>query len=456
MAKEKDILQDTYSEFWTPVTKVAAGTGLAAGGAYAARGTVRSLMEGVLDTQGYGVNSPIDKYKSEGKISQALNNALQAGKRIRGKRGVLSAGYEFMHSTVTGQPLELKAMRKSMQDVERRMSMVQSALQDPSIKPVSKKMLQQELTDLTDEIINRQKGLKKRTALTTNVKMSLGRNVSNINLGEDFKIGTYTVDDKILKIDPGMKGYAGKTLPSLIHTGDQVKDFKGYAARDPRVRYFKELMRKGKLKEASVAAYESHMKTKSGKIYIPEIGADTITKQNPEGLPVNHKGSVIGRQKFTELPKEEWAKFGGKKRKTFRLGFAPIIPQGLTKKMEYVTGQHWQYMDFVHVGKGKYAPIGGGMRDIHDLGTGRFKKFAERRILGARPVINTADWILGIRSPVGTKYKTTSKIRYGSIPPASGISVYGSKEGANIAASRPGTKLSKLAKLAAKIARRGR
>jgi hypothetical protein len=101
MAKEKDILQDSYSSIWTPVTTKATGkiTNIKATG-YLGRGVVKSLMEGVLDTKDYSPVSLNAKYKSENKASQALSNALKAGKKFKGKKTSRGAGYEFLHSTV--------------------------------------------------------------------------------------------------------------------------------------------------------------------------------------------------------------------------------------------------------------------------------------------------------------------------------------------------------------------
>ena len=54
-----------------------AATGIGLG--YAGGKTAQSLLSSVVDTQGYGVRSPIKQYAKGGKISQALHNALQAG-----------------------------------------------------------------------------------------------------------------------------------------------------------------------------------------------------------------------------------------------------------------------------------------------------------------------------------------------------------------------------------------
>ena len=88
--------------------------------------------------------------------------------------------------------------------------------------------------------------------------------------------------------------------------------------------------------------------------------------------------------------------------RTFRLGFVPINRMGWAKALEYVAGQHWQYMDFAWIpnknGKGgTYLPIRGGMRDVHDLGTGKITKGVER--LFAKPVLNKADWTFKTRRP---------------------------------------------------------
>ena len=88
-----------------------AATGIGLG--YAGGKTAQSLLSSVVDTQGYGINSPIQQYAKGGKVSQAMHNALQAGGySLRG------GARELAHSVVTGESLELKAMESRIKETE--------------------------------------------------------------------------------------------------------------------------------------------------------------------------------------------------------------------------------------------------------------------------------------------------------------------------------------------------
>ena len=91
----------------------------------------------LLDTQGYGVNSPVPKYETKvGKFSQIWNNALQASGATT-RRGAVK---EIAKSVVTGNPLELAASESSIKEVE---------------KLLNKKNMFIELTEIVTEGIGR-------------------------------------------------------------------------------------------------------------------------------------------------------------------------------------------------------------------------------------------------------------------------------------------------------------
>ena len=100
--------------------------------------------------------------------------------------------------------------------------------------------------------------------------------------------------------------------------------------------------------------------------------------------------------KLTKLSNK--VKYKGNLKPVYRLGFVPKIRQNLSSKLEYVTGQHYQYMDFVKT-NGGFHKFRGGMYDVHNLTPqklGRAVSKLEQSI--ANPVVNHAKWKYNIRT----------------------------------------------------------
>jgi hypothetical protein len=263
-------------------------------------------------------------------------------------------------------------------------------------------------------------------------------------MGSDFEASTIKVDKTLAKLDPSMKRKLGQHVLATRHTGEQISDFKGFANRDSRVRNIRSLMNDGDVSAAKKAAKNAHYLRKN-KVVVPD-------KIN--GIPVNRGKEPMG-MKLRKLPNK--IKYNGKYRPAYRLGFVPKIPQNMSSKLEYVTGQHWQYMDFVKT-NGGYHRFRGGMRDVHNLTPHKLGKIAgasEQMI--AKPIVNYGDWkynIITKAKKIGKK-ADFSKSTYMTKGYRKGIG-YGGVE----KTARKTAKSGKIAKLALKaikaIATKGR
>jgi hypothetical protein len=347
-----------------------AATGIGLG--YAGGKTAQSLLSSVVDTQGYGINSPIEQYAKGGKVSQAMHNALQAGNySLRG------GARELVHSLVTGESLELKAMESRIKETERELR------KDKRFRFLT----EQERVNKKQELKNAKNTLAKRQLLVSNTKVAVGKDASMISIGDSHRT-TKIVTPDIARIDPKMAPYVGKEIDALEHGPTQQKDFRGKANQDPRVSHIKKVFGSGNRN-----ALANVRKALANAEY--EYGKDirSFERQIIDGksLPVNRKGAVVGDMKLTQLKPGEgrYRLKNGAVTRTFRLGFVPINRMGHGKALEYVAGQHWQYMDFAKV-DGRYVPVKGGMRDIHDLGVNKITRGVEK--LFAKPILNTADW----------------------------------------------------------------
>ena len=335
--------------------------------------TAKTGIKTLLDTQGYGAWSPVEKYKQDPKFKQTWSSAMQAGDRSR-----IKAVKEIGHSMTTGYPLELKAAKASIEEVKEELKNSNLSAQNRANKEL--------------ELKSRTKNMAKRRGLLSNHYRALGvpSNQIPFNIGSDFEPTTIKVDRTLEKLDPAsMKGKYGQRVLATKHTGEQIVDFKSYANRDPRVNHIRKLLDKGKVLEAKYAAKNAHY-LKKGNIIIPS--------KNEMGLPVNKLDEPMG-MKLRKLSNK--VKYKGSYKPVYRLGFVPKIPQNLSSKLEYVSGQHYQYMDFVKT-NGGYHRFRGGMRDVHNLTPHKFGRVASKaEELVAKPVVNYADW----------KYKIMTKAR---------------------------------------------
>jgi hypothetical protein len=334
-------------------------------------GTLKGLKQvgkTLLDTQGYGAFSPIEKYKQDPKTTQLWSNAMQASQ----SKTRLGAVKEIAHSTATGYPLELKAAKSSLNEVD-------NLLTNPNLTV-------QEQANLNLEKKSRVKNLKKRRGLLSNHYRALGVSPENLpfNIGSDFEASTIKVDKTLSKLDPSMKRKLGQHVLATKHTGEQVSDFRSYATRDARVRNIRSLMDAGNVSAAKKAAREGHY-LKKDKLIRPE----RIKTKSGSLVPVNKTGEQMG-MKLRKMSNK--VKYKGEYKPVYRLGFVPKIPQNMSSKLEYVTGQHWQYMDFVKT-NGGYHRFRGGMRDVHNLTPHKLGKIAgASEQMFAKPIVNYSDW----------------------------------------------------------------
>lgn len=350
----------------------------------------KAIFENLLDTQGYGKNAPIPKYATKiTKKGQAWSNAMQIAKDKTFPK--ISTAGQLIKSVVTGRPMELTASEHSIKELE-------SELNDPKL---SYEARQKKALSLKSRV----KTHAKRLGLTSNHLRALSANPdvipSTVNPGADFKPERIVVDETIEKIDPAFKGKKGQLVSGTRHSGKQIEDFRGYANRDPRVKHIRDLLDKGKIKTAQKSAKKAH--------YIRGKRVVRPTKFAKDGTPLNKAGEKMG-MKLKKIP--EKVIYKGKLKPVWRLGFVPKIPQNLSSKLEYVTGQHYQYMDFVKT-NGGYHRFRGGMRDVHNLVPHKYGKFLgglERAI--ATPIVNHADWNYNITTK---KKKKSGKISYSKV-----------------------------------------
>lgn len=355
---------------------IGAGLGLAGLGLYGTKQLANRALGTLLDTQGYGVNSPVPKYETKvGKPTQVWRNALQASDS-KDKIGALK---EIGKSIVTGTPLELSAAESSIKEVK-------SELKDKGLTAS-----QRESGEL--ELKSREKNIRQRKGLLANHQRSLGQNVG-FNVPSDYKPSTFVVDEQLSRLDPSMKNKIGQTVEATRHVGKQQQLFKSYASNDPRVSYVTKVMKTGNLKKAKKAADKAHY-LRNKRLVKPK----TITNKLGQVIPVNTKGEQMG-MKLWKM--NEKASYKGKLKPIYRLQFTPKLRQNLSSKLDYVVGQHWQYMDFIKT-NGGYSKFRGGMRDVHNLTphkAGKIAAKAEELLIG-KPIVNYSDW----------KYKVMKKKR---------------------------------------------
>jgi hypothetical protein len=377
--------------------------------AYGAQQLGKRAVGSLLDTQGYGVNSPVPKYETKvGKFSQIWNNALQASGATT-RRGVAK---EIAKSVITGNPLELAASESSLKEVR-------EILKDPNLSA-------SEREKYTLEEKSRTKNLRQRQGLLFNHKRSLGQNVK-FNVPSDYKASTFVVDEQVARLDPSMKNKIGQTVEATEHVGKQQKLFKKYASNDPRVSYVTKVMKTGNLKKAKEAADKAH--------YIRNkhlIKPKTVTNKLGQVIPVNSKNEQMG-MKLWKM--NEKTSYKGKLKPIYRLQFTPKLRQGLSSKLDYVVGQHWQYMDFVKT-NGGYSKFRGGMRDIHNLTphkAGKIAAKAEEMFIG-KPIVNYSDWKYNIITKAKKVSNKTKNFKATWLTPASRVfAKYGNIPAARIA-----------------------
>ena len=327
------------------------------GGGYALSKLSSTAIANLLDTQGYGTLFDIQSYQGTGKITQALDNAREVSK------GKLTTPKAIINSMWKNIPLEITAMESSIETLRKE-------LNNPNLTKL-------QVEKIKEEIIGRSNNLIKRKGLATNVARSLGREV-NFTIPSDFTPKNIKINNLISRIEPKSGLKPGQTALAMQHTGEEMKEFRRIAQQDQRVQYISKLMKEGNIKEARRAAKGSHF-MKGGSVIVPE---------KVKGMPVNLQGEGAG-MKFFKLPGERVLE--GKKVPVYRLQFSPKRPMGyLNPARQYVTGQHFQYIDYYKTPFG-YQKVKGKMLDIHNLAPGSNKILAKAEGLFAKPVVNYAD-----------------------------------------------------------------
>ena len=340
--------------------------------AYGAQQLGKRAVGSLLDTQGYGVNSPVPKYETKvGKFTQMWRNALQAS----GTQTQAGAVKEIAKSVITGNPIELAAAESSIKEVK-------EILKDPNLSP-------SEREKYTLEDKSRTKNIRQRKGLLANHKRSLGQNV-RFKVPSDYKPSTFVVDEQVARLDPSMKNKVGQTVEATEHVGKQRNMFKSYASNDPRVSHVTKIMKTGNIQKAKIAAVKAHY-LRNKRLVKPKLDV--------KGVPINKAKEQMG-MKLWKM--DEKTSYKGKMKPIYRLQFTPKIRQNLSSKLDYVVGQHWQYMDFVKT-NGGYHKFRGGMRDIHNLTPHKYGKVAAKAesVLLGKPIVNYSDW----------KYKIIKKAR---------------------------------------------
>ena len=362
--------------------------GVGLGGLVAAQKAFRAL----IDTRGYGSNVPFqEKYQTKlTKRAQMWNNAMQLAKNKQFPK--LAAWQEIGKALSTEQPLELTAGKSSIEEVQQKL--------------LNPKLTANQRAKLELELASRVKNLKKRRFLLANHYRASGVPFRELpfSAGPDYIPEEIRADKTLAKIG-GLK--EGEVYKGVRHTGEQITDFRGIANRDPRVSHVRRLLADGKLTEAKKAAKEAHYKW--GKSVIKP----KLINVNGNLIPVNKAGEQMG-MKLERLSGEKHL-WNGKPRTIYRLGFVPKVPQGLGSKLEYVAGQHWQYMDFIKTEKGFFR-FRGGMRDVHNLMPSSYGPLlvkAEQLFLD--PIVNHSDWkhnVITDKAKIGNKKWNTGNIKY--------------------------------------------
>lgn len=365
---------------------IAGGVGL--GGLVAAQKAFRAL----IDTRGYGSNVPFQpKYQTKmNKATQTWNNAMQLAKDKAFPR--LGAVKEIGTALATEQPLELTSSKHAIKEVEQKL--------------LNPRLTEKQRIRLKLDLASREKTLKKRRFLLANHYRASGVPFSELpfSAGPDYIPEEIRADKTLAKIG-GLK--EGEIYKGVRHTGEQITDFRRIANRDPRVSHVRRLLADGKLTEAKKAAKEAHYKW--GKSVIKP----KLINVNGNLIPVNKAGEQMG-MKLERLSGEKYL-WNGKPRTIYRLGFVPKVPQGLSSKLEYVAGQHWQYMDFIKTEKGFFR-FRGGMRDVHNLMPSSYGPLlvkAEQLFLD--PIVNHSDWkhnVITDKAKIGNKKWNTGNIKY--------------------------------------------
>ncbi len=332
------------------------------GGAAMARQVGKHAFANFTDTQGFGGLGGDPRYRNTGKFAQAWSNFLQANAGQKGN--VLTKPVRVMGKIMKGGDLEILAAEESIREIK-------NELKNPTLN-------KKEVATLKNELKNRIRDLEDRKVTVHNKYKQLGLKPPTAFEMDFAKPGMTKVTPLMAKVEKGLAPFVGQQVPATFFSKVKMSKFKEYAAADPRVNYVSKLMESGKIHSAKKAAEGGHYVWKK-ELVKPALNVD--------GIPVHPSGKIIGGMKLELLPRAEWYVENGRKVRTYGLGFAPL-DQRLNKRMDYIAGRHYQRMHFIPHGNG-YRKVALEVIDQHNYAWNKPMEFLERRILGAKPVVNT-------------------------------------------------------------------
>tara|TARA_R110002110_G_scaffold69543_6_gene187406 strand:- start:933 stop:2204 length:1272 start_codon:yes stop_codon:yes gene_type:complete len=206
-------------------------------GGYALKKLGQTGLAKLIDTHGFGDVS--GSYKGDSKISQAFNNLLTAG---GGKRRAMPL--ELMKSILAdGNPVELKAMKTSLNLLEEHMSKLKSqGLRIPK--------------HMNDFYLNLQKMEPERRMAQSIVQTSFNQPIT-FKHGGKFNAFSFPQDDLDIGKALKQKGYnLNQSFAEFDVSSDRgmIKRLRGGISRDPRISLVSRLLKENKQKEAATAA----------------------------------------------------------------------------------------------------------------------------------------------------------------------------------------------------------
>jgi len=324
--------------------------------AYAAKKLGQRAVARGIDTYGFGANVT-GSYQGDSKVAQFTNNLLTAADGKRKK-----VPLTWLKSMVkSGNPIELEAMKNSLNAVEEYMSKLKS-----QGRSVPKKV--------TEYFLNLQKMEPERRMAHAIVQKSLKQPI-NFKHGGNFVYNALPQSDPDIKKALVNKGANVKKPITVFNVSDDkfmIKKLRQAATQDPRITYISKLLKEGKISEAKTVAKKGKMMFKG--------------KPVKSGVPIELVKE--GNNWVVKFVPHRWQK--GK-----------MVPV-----KEYVVGGHTQRLTFserLGKGKGFYKSTG----NMYDITTYRSagetvkgsKGIAQKaRVLFAGPLGEK----LGIQQPVVT------------------------------------------------------
>jgi hypothetical protein len=381
-------MADELKQAWTPTREEVKNNllnlSLLGGSAYGVRKASQYGFVKLMDTLGQGRLGIEAKYISTPKMTQAWNNYLNV---LQPGETPISASFRVGKQLLKGADLEILSAENSIRQVENELK--------------NMKLSDQQRITLENKLRNRKIGLEDRKVAVANKYKVFGYKPPNYPM-KHAKHTMTKVTPLMAKVERSLKPFLGKNVMATEMSNQKMQEFKNIALNDKRIQYVSSLLKNGKIKEATKAASGGYYMNK-GKLIIPSL--------SEKGIPLNVRGGNLGGMKLIKLPKAEWLLKSGKPTITYALGFVPTTPFG-EKKMEFITGRHYQRMKFIRHGKG-YAKAGLDLIDVSNYAWNRPTEFIERRLLGGKPVVNIgeATWNLPKNIQIDTNRSYNQKMK---------------------------------------------